>query len=102
MSALLIQIHPRAKISIPESCHRGHPSALAIRVYAAGGLFWTDNTSFTLIQIAGHSLLSADIKNGELEISGDIYSPDGDLVHIDRNNFETLAEVRPSAPIDIG
>jgi hypothetical protein len=64
------------------------PPANAIKVYAGGGLFWSNSDDFALLTIRGQKILSASIKGGAMAVSGDVYSPDGDLVHIDQNRFE--------------
>lgn len=76
------------------------PSPSAIRVYAGGGLFWSDGKTLTLVRIHDKPMLSGTLIKESLVISGDIYTPDGDLVHIDQNHFETQSDLgfKPKRP----
>lgn len=82
----------------PVPCRFIQPTPSAIRVYAGGGLFWTNSDHFSLVSVGGRPIIFAGLQDGKMEISGDVYSPDGDLVHIDGNKFETLAGFKPGRP----
>jgi hypothetical protein len=57
-----------------------------IRAYAGGNIYAGPETStFIPISIGGYKPLQIRKENGGLLISGEIYSTDGDLAHIDKN-----------------
>lgn len=83
---------------VSESCRFNQPPPSAIRVYAGGSLFWTNSDHFSLVSVGGRPIIFAGLQKGKMEISGDVYSPDEDVVHIDGNKFETLAGFKPGRP----
>jgi len=75
---------------MPENpCRDSDPPSSAIRVYAAGGMDWSDKSRFALVEIGNQDVLSVEREGDRISISGDIYTSDGDAVHIERNQFET-------------
>jgi len=83
---------------VPSACSQPEPGSL--RFYGGGGLVWTTKSKMILVEIRGTPLLSESIQNGHLEVSGDIYTSDGDLVHISKNSFQAASDLqfKPERP----
>lgn len=73
----------------PKNPCNATPGDTDFRIYAGGNLIYSRGTDIPLLTIDGTEVLSASLNGSSMSISGDIYGPDGDLAHIDRNVFET-------------
>ncbi|MGA8085906.1 MAG: hypothetical protein WCA10_01280 [Terracidiphilus sp.] len=76
------------------------PTLSSMRVYSAGGMSWSDKSRIVLVQIGNQDMLSITREGRQISVSGDIYTPDGDAVHIEGNSFETPQNgaFRPKRP----
>jgi hypothetical protein len=73
---------------LPNSCRSGNISDTDTRIYWGGNVsvIRGDNT-FSLVQIAGNTLLWARISPEGIKISGTMYSEDGAVVFLSNNEF---------------
>jgi len=52
-------------------------------------MHWSDFSKIVLVQMGDQDMLSIERQGKQIAVTGDIYTSDGDAVHIERNSFET-------------